>query len=102
MRTAWQNNLIEEQEHKYERGEFSNFTITHREYGFLIGAIGLGIEYRNNESIQLGYWIGKPYWNQGYCTEAARVIMRYGFHTLQLNRIFARHFAGNSASGRVM
>ena len=51
---------------------------------------------------ELGYWIGKPYWGQGYCTEAARATLDFGFEQLGLNRIFAHHFARNPASGRVM
>ena len=43
-----------------------------------------------------------PYWKQGYCTEAARAVLRYGFETRGLNRIGARHLARNPASGRVM
>ena len=46
--------------------------------------------------------MGKPYWGKGYCTEAAREIVRYGFDELGLNRIFGEYMAGNSASGRVM
>ena len=93
---------IKTHEQKFEQGESVSFAITHREQGFLIGAIGLDIEYPNGESRQLGYWIGKPYWNQGYCTEAARAVVKYGFDALHLNRIFARHFGSNPASGRVM
>ena len=51
---------------------------------------------------EIGYWIGKPYWSQGYCTEAAREVVRYGFEVLNLNRIQARHMTKNPASGRVM
>jgi RimJ/RimL family protein N-acetyltransferase len=67
----------------------------------LIGAMGIHISQSHNRA-ELGYWIGVPYWNQGYCTEAARAVLRYGFETLGLNRIQARHLARNPASGRVM
>ena len=50
----------------------------------------------------MGYWVGAPYWGRGYCTEAARAILRYGFEELGLHRIHAQHFARNPASGRVM
>jgi [ribosomal protein S5]-alanine N-acetyltransferase len=67
----------------------------------LIGALGLRFELEDQRA-ELGYWIGKPYWNQGYCTEAARAALQFGFEQLGLNRIFAHHFLRNPASGRVM
>ena len=42
------------------------------------------------------------YWKCGYCTEAARAIIRYGFKQLKLNKIKSSHFARNPASGKVM
>lgn len=67
----------------------------------LIGAIGLTLhlKYRNAE---LGYWIGKDYWNNGYCTEAVKAIIDYAFFEIALNKIYANFFANNPASGRVM
>ncbi|MGN6369890.1 MAG: GNAT family N-acetyltransferase [Phycisphaerae bacterium] len=50
----------------------------------------------------LGYWIGVPYWNKGFATEAANAVLGYGFTRLGMNRIGAEHFAHNPASGRVM
>ena len=50
----------------------------------------------------MGYWIGKPYWNHGYCTEAAQTLLRYAFDVLHLNRVQARHMTKNPTSGRVM
>ncbi|MFU8772395.1 MAG: GNAT family N-acetyltransferase [Anaerolineales bacterium] len=46
--------------------------------------------------------MGKPYWKQGYCTEAAKEVIRYSFEQLGLNRVQARHMTKNPASGRVM
>lgn len=92
---------ISTHEEKSEKGELLNFAITLHKNGGLIGAIGLVISKRH-ESAELGYWIGKPYWDKGYCTEAAQAVIRYGFEQLNLNRIHASHFARNSSSGRVM
>ena len=50
----------------------------------------------------VGYWIGCEYWNNGYCTEAAGEIVRFGFEELGLNRIVSSHLTRNPASGRVM
>ncbi len=67
----------------------------------LIGAIDIRIDQAEKIG-ELGYWIGKPYWNCGYCTEAANVILSYGFDVLKLRSIHAFHFKQNPASGRVL
>jgi|SRR5882672_11216998 len=86
---------------KYESGELANFAIVRRADNTLIGAIGLRINQQHTHA-ELGYWIGKPYWNAGYCTEAAHAVVAYGFEGLGLHRIHASHLTRNPASGRVM
>jgi len=93
---------ISRRQESFERGTSVQFAITHREKGFLIGGIGLNNINKEHENAGLGYWIGKPYWNQGYCTEAARAVLKYGFEVMGLNRIHATHYTRNPASGRVM
>ncbi len=85
----------------FEKGEQVALAITSREDGRLLGAIGLTLDAAN-QSAELGYWIGKPYWGCGYATEAARALVHFGFGQLGLNRVYARHFAHNPASGRVL
>lgn len=67
----------------------------------LIGAIDLRIDQAEKIG-ELGYWVGKPYWNCGYCTEAAKVIVTYAFDVIKLRSIHAFHFKRNAASGRVL
>ena len=55
-----------------------------------------------NNLAELGYWIGVPFWGQGYCTEAGLAVLEYGFVERKLNRIQAMHFTRNPASGRVL
>ncbi len=69
--------------------------------GRQIGGVGLRVDDQHSNA-ELGYWLGVPYWGQGYATEAARAMMRYGFEQLSLHRIFASHFEGNTASGRIL
>lgn len=88
-------------ESQFESGTLATFAITLRGTGDLVGAIGLTID-RDFDKAELGYWIGKPYWNQGFATEAAGMIVEYGFNQLNLNRISAKHLARNPSSGRVM
>jgi [ribosomal protein S5]-alanine N-acetyltransferase len=86
---------------RFARGESVVFAITRAEDGVLLGAIGLEIKAEMQRA-ELGYWIGKPYWNNGYCTEAAQAVVRFAFEVLHLRRVFANHFGRNAASGRVM
>lgn len=67
----------------------------------LVGGIGLTVvaEHRHAE---VGYWIGVPFWNRGYATEAAAAVFAYAFGELSLHRVVARHFTRNASSGRVM
>jgi ribosomal-protein-alanine N-acetyltransferase len=86
---------------RFEAGEEVVFAIVLRESGQLIGAMGLVIEGQFRRA-ELGYWIGRLYWGHGYCTEAGKAVLEYGFHSLNLNRIHAYHFKRNPASGRVL
>ena len=93
---------ISTHQNRFEEGESVTYAIVLYEDGDLIGAISLMDISKRHQHAELGYWIGKPYWNNGYCTEAARAALRYGYRALGLNRIFACHLSRNPASGRVM
>jgi ribosomal-protein-alanine N-acetyltransferase len=75
--------------------------VTLRADGRQIGGIGLRVELQHQHA-ELGYWLGVSYWSQGYATEAAREVLRYGFEDLALHRIFASHFKQNPASGKIL
>lgn len=83
-----------------EDGAF-NLGIFSRETEELIGGIALGVN-KEHSTAELGFWIGKPYWGNGYCTEAVAAMVEFGFTALGLRRIFAEHFTDNPASGRVL
>jgi len=51
---------------------------------------------------EIGYWYGKPYWGQGYATEAARPVMRFAFEDMGAERLTAGWFEDNPASGHVL
>ncbi len=92
---------IQTHEEAFADRRHATFALTLRNGGKLIGAGALSIDRQSNRG-ELGYWIGKPFWNLGYATEASRAIMEFGFGSLKLNRIYARHLARNPSSGRVM
>lgn len=51
---------------------------------------------------ELAYWIGPTHQGQGYATEAASVVVEFGFEKLQLHKIHVYHAADNPASGRTI
>ncbi len=64
----------------------------------VIGSAGLG----EHEGVpELGYWIARAHWGQGYATEAAGAVLRIA-RTLGHRRVVAGHFADNPASGKVL
>jgi ribosomal-protein-alanine N-acetyltransferase len=67
----------------------------------LVGAISLDLDAAHRRA-ELGYWIGVPFWNRGYATEAARAIVDFGFDEIELNRIEAQYLTRNPASARVL
>ena len=67
----------------------------------VVGTISLHITPKHRRG-ELGYWVGLPYWNRGYATEASAALLDLGFDVLGLNRIQAHHLTRNPASGRVM
>jgi RimJ/RimL family protein N-acetyltransferase len=92
---TWVANILPQ----HEAGEMSIFGIT-QENGQLAGMIGL---IGNSErGAEMGYWIGGPFMNRGYATEAIRLLVEYGFGELGLERIFATPLERNPASRRVL
>ena len=71
--------------------------------GDLAGAIGLKKQddvYRH--SAEVGYWIGQPFWNMGIASTAVQLITNYAFEELALERLFAKVYAYNEASKKVL
>lgn len=67
------------------------------------GSVGLHAcqdVYRFN--LELGYWLGEPFWNRGIMTQVVRAMVKVGFDQLKAHRIFAGIFSFNKASARVL
>lgn len=86
---------------EFDQDHGVTFAVTSKPDDSLVGAIGL-MSIVTDHQAELGYWVGKPYWNEGFCTEAAEVVLRYAFAELDLLRVHAIHFSRNPASGKVM
>src|SRR5689334_23208819 len=65
----------------------------------LVGSCGLG--RRPSGSVEMGYWIARPFWGRGIATEACGALVEIA-RTLGLSRLEASHFIDNPASARVL
>ncbi len=71
--------------------------------GVYVGNIGVHPAqdvYR--KSAEVGYFIGRPYWNRGIASKALHLIVQFGFEQLGMKRLYACAFSYNPASARVL
>lgn len=66
----------------------------------VIGRVGL-INPEGWPGLEVGWTLGRPYWGQGYATEAARASMSYGFLTQNVDWLISLIAPGNKASQAV-
>lgn len=109
-RAGWAPHRTLEESLEVIRTVFNNPTtwaIVWNETGEAIGAMGYGpscdcsLPARECEPT-VGYWVGKPYWGMGICTEALRLMIGHIRKTTDIRSLISGHFADNPASGRVM
>jgi len=74
------------------------FSILRKADGAYIGMCGVHPE----RGWEIGYWLGKPFWRQGYATEVGSRLVAFGFEELGAERLAAEWFHDNPASGRVL
>ncbi|MGH7244117.1 MAG: GNAT family N-acetyltransferase [Phycisphaerales bacterium] len=67
----------------------------------LMGAIGL-VGTPKHKRAEMGYWLGVPFWGNGYVTEAAKAVVEFAHGTLGVHRLEACVFAGNVRSMSVL
>ena len=78
-----------------------NQSLTVEHEGAVIG--GGGVFRRTpNADWEIGYWIGRPWWGQGFATEIGQALVELGTQTLGASRLIAGHYDDNPASGRVL
>ncbi|MBW3079848.1 GNAT family N-acetyltransferase [Bifidobacterium saguinibicoloris] len=59
-------------------------------------------KYLGDNAMELGYWIGRPFWGRGYMPEALNAVLGYAFDTLHKDAVWGGHYKENTQSGRVM
>jgi len=67
----------------------------------LIGCISFSFPQHEKQT-DVGYWLGKPFWNRGYMTEAVRLVCYLCFEHLGSERMYAPVFKGNVRSRRTL
>ena len=109
-RAGWPPHKSVEESREVIRTVFNNTTtwaIVLKATGEAIGAMGYipegdpDIPSHEGEPL-VGYWVGKPYWNQGLCTEALLLMLAHIRHETHYTSLVCTHFFDNPASGRVM
>ena len=65
-----------------------------------IGAVGYFPN--DNGDTEIGYWVGRPWWGQGFATEATRALIHYCFTNGGMASLACCHFIDNDASRRVI
>jgi RimJ/RimL family protein N-acetyltransferase len=94
---SWIENHLD----NFNANESYEFAITDKETGQLYGAIALSNNQHFNNG-EIAYWVGEEFWGNGYATEASKAILEFAFTEKKYHKVFARHFASNPASGRVI
>ena len=77
-----------------------------KEDGRLSGSVGLKFgedsTSEKQDEPELGYWIGKPFWGNGYATEAAHEMILRAFMECHAAAVWCCHYEGNERSFRVI
>lgn len=82
------------------------YAVVLKETNLLVGCIGLTVGRDSNLDLEdseaeIGYWLGVPYWGQGFIPEAVKGLMRYAFLELHMEKLWCGYFDGNEKSRRV-
>lgn len=68
----------------------------------LLGLIGMHRIDRVNKRVEIGYWLGKEHWGKGITSEAVRLVVRYAFKDMKLQKVVARVWHPNVASATLL
>ena len=109
-RAGWPPHKSVEESLEIIRTVFSGegiWAVEWKETGEPIGCVGYLPASASNLKIEedqaeVGYWIAKPYWGKGICTEAMRLVVDYCFNVKKFTTLWGDYFPENPASGKVM
>jgi RimJ/RimL family protein N-acetyltransferase len=75
------------------------YALTRKDNGAFVGVAGLNATPRG---LELGYWIGEPYWGDGFATEAAHALVDLAFRATNIQVLHVSCRVINPASRRVI
>ena len=85
---------------QYSDPAFYQWAIALKENDMPIGSISV-VDF-TEDAPEIGYCIGRPWWNQGITTEALSAVIQFLFRNVGVNTVLAKHAIENPASGKVM
>jgi RimJ/RimL family protein N-acetyltransferase len=62
----------------------------------------VGVDWRDPDAPELGYWLGVEYWGQGFGTEAARAVIDYTFEEFDAEVMISGARVVNPASRNIL
>ena len=86
----------------YENKQVAPWGIECKKNRKFIGTIDFVSWDPRHKVAEIGYVLSKEYWGEGYMTEAAKEVVKFGFENMDLERIQARCLVENTGSARVM
>lgn len=89
-------------DHPREWAEGLAFRFAVEREGRMIGLVDLDDISVDGEEAEIGAWLERACWGQGYAGEAADAIVDWAFGPLGLRRIRAGHAEDNAASARMV
>jgi RimJ/RimL family protein N-acetyltransferase len=77
----------------------ATFALEHRQFG-VVGTVGFTPGAHGRP--ELACWLGRPFWNRGYATEAVRAALSWVRRDWRKRVVVAGHFADNPAGGQAL
>ncbi len=99
------NALIQRIEAHFDRHGFGLWAVEQIDTGHFMGFVGLlipGFQAPFTPCVEIGWRLARPYWGQGYATEAAKAVLEYGFTRCGLSEIVSFTVPMNTRSRDVM
>ena len=94
--------ILNEWTTSYEKPDFYQWAIVPKDINEPIGSISVVSTNEKTQMAEIGYCIGRSWWNQGITSEALRAVIDFMFDQVGANRIQAKHDVNNPHSGLVM